>query len=259
MYRLLTLFVLGALLAGCTSSTPTASTDAAELSGRQLDLGMGYLRIGDYPRAREKLNKALMFDPRSAPVHAAFGLLFQLEGEHELAEEHFRKALRYDADNAQVRNGYGVFLFSMQRYPEAVKQLKKASENPFYVNRPSVFENLGVAHARVGDIEQAEGSFARAIRLNPEQSRALLKLAEIRFDQRNYLASQDLYNRHTRVSEETPESLWLCIRLADVFDNRDDKAGCVQALESVHPASQEYGKYSQYKQHGKYDENSEYR
>ena len=120
---------------------------------RQIDLGIGYLRQGDYQRAKEKLNRALEIDPKNGTVHATFGLLFQLEGEYELAERYFRDAVRYDPNSAQARNSFGAFLFARERYSEAVEQLKLAAENRFYQNRPIVFENLGVAYLRLNDIE----------------------------------------------------------------------------------------------------------
>lgn len=218
---------------------------AKELAQRHLDLGVGYLRNGDLPRAKEKLNKALAIDPKNGMAHSAMGLVFATEGENELAEQYFKRAVRYDPDSARVRNRYGAFLFAEKRYHEAVEQLSKASENRFYENRSNVFENLGVAYYRIGDVENADYAFKRAIRLNAEQPRALLELGDIRFEQRNYVEARDLLLRHTQIANRSPKSLWLCIRVARIFDNNDDEASCVVALEGIFPGSDEYQQYKE--------------
>lgn len=243
MIRALTTICLLALLTGCATEEPNrseAAVNMSEMTQRQLDLGVGYLRNGDYPRAKEKLNRALEIDPRNAVVHATFGLLFQLEGENELAETYFQNAVRYQPDSAQARNSYGAFLFSQKRYEEAVEQLEHASENRFYRNRPTVFENLGVAYKQLGDDERAEFAFTRAIQLNPEQARALLELAEIRYTQQNYAQSREYYVRHARVASTSARTLWLCIRLARIFKDYNEEASCIEALEGIFPASDEY-------------------
>ena len=237
------LILMTCLLAGCVTETSTRQEpagSASELLQKQLDLGVGYLRQGDYQRAKDKLNRALEIDPKNAAVHATFGVLFQLEGERELAERYFKSAVKFDPDSAQARNSYGAFLFSQKRYGEAVEQLKKASENRFYTNRPTVFENLGVAYVRMGDLESADYAFSRAIQLTPDQARALLELAEIRFQQRKYVESRELFARHSRNAPSTAKRLWLCIRLARVFGNDNEEASCAEALEGIFPASNEY-------------------
>ena len=246
MMRACWILVLVFLLSSCASDgnrSPETSGVSAEVVQRHLDLGVGYLRNGDYQRAKDKLTRALEIDPKNAAVHATFGLLFQLEGEDELAEKYFRNAVRFDPESAQARNSFGAFLFSQRRYQEAIEQLLNAAENRFYPNRPTVFENLGRAYLRVGDLEGAEYSFTRAIQLNPEQTRALLELAIIRYDQRNYVEARDLYARHTSLSAKNARTLLLCIKLARIFRSANDEASCAEALEGIYPDSDEYREY----------------
>ena len=124
-----------------------------------------------------------------------------------------------------------------------MEQLSKAAENRFYASRPAVFENLGVASLRINDLETAEYAFTRAIQLNPEQPRSLLELADLRFNERKYVASRELYTRHTRVAPKSAKTLWLCIRLARVYRDINEEASCAEALEGLFPASEEYRLY----------------
>jgi type IV pilus assembly protein PilF len=176
-------------------------------------------------------------------VHTSFGLVFQLEGEKQLSEQHYRKAIRYDPDFSQARNNYGAFLFVEGRYDEAIIQLQAAARDRFYPRRAQVFENLGVCYLRIGENVKAEDSFVRAIELNFSQGRALLELSSIRYDQKNFVESKRLYDRHASVVQQSSRSLGICIKLARVFDDEDSEASCALVLKNIFPASEEFVEY----------------
>lgn len=237
-------------LVGCTTSQTTqeserSGSEANELLQRQMDLAVGYLRNRDYARAKEKLNRALEIDPKYSPAHATYGLLFQAEGETELAEKYFRDAVRFNPEDSQARNMYGAFLYSEKRFHEAVKELELASENRFYANRPVVFENLGRAYRRIGDLEAAEYAFTRAIQLNQDQAGATMELADIKFEQQNYVEAKNLYRRYSQLAPSTARSLWLCVRLARIFKEYNQEASCGEALEGIFPNTDEYQLYKE--------------
>jgi len=239
------IIILGCLIlfAGCVSDRPSAhfgNADKEKLLQAQIDLGIGYIRNGEYQRAKENLTKAMDLDQRSPIVHNAFGLLFQLEGEDALAEEHFRKAVRFDPDFSQARNNFGAFLFEQERYEESIEQLQAAAEDRFYRGRSSSFENLGVSYLRLDRLEEAEAAFTRAIELNPAQSRSLLELAYLRFDAQNYVSARDLYIRYMTVASQNARSLWLGIRIARRFNDQDAEASYKLMLRNIFPASEEY-------------------
>ncbi len=231
-------------MTGCvTESDQTVFIDPENVVQKQIELGIGYLRLADYHRAKENLNKALKIKPESALAHTTFGVLFQREGENELAEEHFRKAIRYAPEFSQARNNYGAFLFAQERYGESIEQLSIASRDHFYQTRPAVFENLGRAYLRMNEPARAEQAFVKAIELNPAQARALLELAEIRFNQKVYVESWDLYRQHAGLSHRSARSLWLCVQLAERFSSKDEQASCSLALRNIFPTTEEYHQF----------------
>ena len=231
--------ILGGCVTEITGKVPK-KIDPEEVLENLTNLGIGYLRQGDYNRAKDNLRKALKIDPRSALVHTSFGLVFQLEGEKDLAEEHYRKAIKYDPNFSQARNNFGAFLFVEGRYDEAIDQLQVAAADRFYPKRPQVFENLGVCYLRIGESVKAEDSFVRAVELNFSQPRALLELSGIRFEQQNFVESKRLYDRHIKVSQPSARSLWMCIQLARVFEDLDAEASCQLVLKNIFPASEEF-------------------
>ncbi len=243
MKRLLAGLLLTGLLSGCVTETtgpaPLQAAPAAEQLQALVDLAIGYIRNRDYNRAKENLNRALSLDPNSAQVHNAFGLVYQLEGDDELADSHFSRATT-DRTYSRAYNNYGAFLFAQGRYQEAIDKLEVAAEDRFYDNRPLVFENLGVSYLRLGDTENAERAFARATRLNPGQPRALLEMAHIRFEQKNYIEARQYYRQFVGNSNQTARSLLLCVRLSRIFNDTDSEASCQLTLKNIFPASEEY-------------------
>lgn len=241
---ILSVLLLGGCVTESTGKLPKTIDKEKQLQSL-VDLGVGYLRNGDYGRAKENLNKALTIDPKSSLVHNTLAVVFQLEKEFDIAEVYFKNAIKYDPTFTRARNNYGAFLFERGRHQEAIDTLLVASEDRFYGNRSSVFENLGVAYQKMGNEMAAEEAYARAVALNPEQVRALLELANIRFEQRRYVEARELFRRYERVAPKSARSVWLCVRLAKVFENSNDEASCALALKNIFPASDEYKLYQE--------------
>ncbi len=237
--------LVGLLLQGCvTESTgPSRAADPQKQIATLVELGIGYLRNGEYGRAKEHLLTALDLDPQSATAHNTLALVFQLEQEYGVAEEHFKIAIRNKPDFTRARNNYAAFLFDRGRHADAIEQLQLAGEDRFYAGRPTVFENLGVAYLRTNNPVAAEQAFERSIALNPEQARALVELANIRFEQRRYVESRELYYRYEAVSSQSARGLWLCVRLARVFNDGNREASCALALRNIFPTSAEFKQF----------------
>ncbi len=252
MIRSLSVLMLGLtlVLSGCVTETTSTGVAARKSSGdveKQLQsyiaLGVGYIRNQEYQRAKDNLNKAINLDPSSAHAHTMMGYVFQLEGENETAEQYFRKSIRLDSDYSLARNNFGAFLFLQKRYEEAAAQLRKASEDKLYARRSQVFENLGMCYKELDSRSEAEQAFTRSIQLNPGQSRALLEMTDIRFEQRNYVEAQGFYNRYKKAARQNARSLWLGVQLARIFGRQDEAASYALLLKNIFPASAEYKAY----------------
>lgn len=245
MIRMLTSVVMVMLVSGCITEIkgPHLKADPVKSLQSYIDLGIGYIRNGQYQRAKDNLNKALALDSRSAQAHDAFGLLFQFEGELELAERHFKRAVSIQPDLSRARNNYGAFLFEQKRYDEAIKQLKEAAKDPFYPARPQAFENLGVCYLHLGELAQAEDAFSHAVGLNATQPRALLELAELKFKKQDFTGAKGHFERYRKIMQPSSKSLWLGIRIARVFDEKDDEASQSMLLRNIFPATEEHKAY----------------
>ena len=251
MIRSLAVLILTLVLTGCVTETTSTGVGARKSSAdieKQIEsyiaLGVGYIRNQEYQRAKDNLTRAIRLDSGSAHAHTMMGYVFQLEGENEAAEQYFRKSIKLDPSYSLARNNFGAFLFIHKRYEEAAEQLRKASEDRIYAKRSQVFENLGMCYIELNKNQDAEQAFIRSVQLNPKQSRALLELTDIRFEQRNYVEAQNYYSRYNRAARHNARSLWLGIQLARVFGKEDEVASYALLLKNVFPASAEYKAYA---------------
>ncbi len=242
------LFLLVAsLLAGCVSTgkVDPMRTDEGRDEARDayIQLGLGYVQQGLSERAKVPLKKALELDPANADAHAALALVFQMEMEAKLADEHYRKALSQRGGDARLLNNYGSFLFEQKRYQEAYEYFQRATQDTLYPERSRVFENLGMTAMRLAQRQQAKGYFERALRLNSKRSMALLEMALLSYEDKEYIPARRYYEGFSALSEQNARSLLLGARLAKIFDDRDKAASIGLQLKRFYPGTPEYQQY----------------
>ncbi|WP_068828117.1 type IV pilus biogenesis/stability protein PilW [Pseudomonas sp. BMS12] len=236
------------LLVGCVrtgGSVDPLTTDKGRDAARDayIQLGVGQLQQGSTEKAKDPLRKALEIDPSSSEAHAILALVFQQEMEPTLADEHFRKAISLSKGEARLHNNYGSFLYEQKQYAQAVEQFTIASKDTLYTERSRVFENLGLASLQLGQRDQAKKYFTRALRMNSGRPIALLNMAQISYAEGQYVPAQSYYQSFSKQSRQSPESLLLGIRLARVFEDRDQAASLGLQLKRLYPGTPEYQQY----------------
>jgi type IV pilus assembly protein PilF len=236
------------LLAGCVrtgGSVDPMSTKEGRDAARDayVQLGIGHLTQGSTEKAKEPLRKALELDSSNAEAYGALAVVYQYEMEPELADDHYRKAISLSENDTRVRNNYGGFLFEQKRYQEAYAQYLKAAEDTLYGERSRVFENLGLTALQMGKRAEAKGYFEKALRLNNQRSVSLLQMSLLSFEEKNYVAARSYYANYGQQARQTPQSLLLGIRLAKVFEDRDQAASLGLQLKRLYPGTPEYQQY----------------
>ncbi len=227
------------LTVGCVSTdNRVVPVNEQEVADRAIELGVAYLRQGDYTRAKDNLMKALAIDEGSARAHNTLAIVFQQEREFELAERYFLRAISLDPELIAARNNYGAFLYARARPEEAVTQLRIATEDRFYERRAQAFENLGVAYLALGDQDAARAAFERATALDARLPRTLLELATLNFKEQDYTRARDFFLRHRALSADSSRSLYLCTQIYDIFLESNQRDQCAADLIRIFPASE---------------------
>ena len=242
IYHIAALLLVTQLTGACVTETTGGLPPPAPLEERvqaQLDLARGYLEQRDFNRAQPALLKALDIDPRHVEAHVLSAVLFHAQNEYELAEYHYQYALRIEPDNAQALNNYGTFLYSRERFDEAIVPLSRLVADTSYRARSQAFENLGLAQLRVDDVAAAEASFVRALELNFRQAGSTLELADIAFKRGDYQLAASRLLEYRTMARQTPRSLCLGVKVASELGDADQLASNELALKNMYPAAAE--------------------
>jgi len=230
------------LMAGCqangTRPTTYAAPDpkAAEINMR---LGLNYLQRGDYAVALEKLEKALQQDPNLPSAHNTIALLYQRLGENAKAEKHFKEAVNRAPDYSEAQNNFGVFLCQQGRYDEAEQRFLTAVKNPLYTSAALALENAAMCASRKPDMERAEALFRKALQKEPTLSKSLLQMANISYQQQDYMQARAYIERYQSVAQWSPQALLLAIKTENKLEDQDAVSSYILLLRSRFPDSDE--------------------
>ena len=242
---ILTLF----LLAGCIHkdgydenirpSEIKESQTTNEIALTNLNLGIAYLKEGNYNKALEKLKKSLSADSDYAPTYNVLGLLYQLLGDNNKAEENFKRALAINNVDSSTLNNYGNFLCKQGRFEQAERSFLRAAENPLYEAPEIAITNAGQCLYVNNQIENSKKHFRQALQLNPRIPQALLKMSEINFEEKNYLSARAYLQRYQENVPHNAKTLLLGIQIEKKLGDKDAVSSYELLLKNSFPDSDE--------------------
>ena len=237
--KLLLVLLFAGLVQACVTVDPEQDQNE-KASAVNVQLGIGYLQQNNLELAEEKLSKALRQDPESPSAHNAYAILQERLKEIDKAEYHYEKATELDPNDSQAANNYGTFLCRNGRERESEKYFLKALDNPLYSTPEYAYTNAAVCLLRVREVKQAQEYLRRALTERSDFAPALLAMAGLYFDEKDYDQAQAYLDRFHLAAQPTARSLWLSIRTALESDPNTDVSELVQRLGELYPDSREY-------------------
>ncbi len=217
---------------------PSRKEQAFKVAIANMNLGIEYMRQGDYESALEKLNRSILAKPDFAPAYNVLGLLYQRLGDSKTAEYNFRKSLSIDPSDSSAYNNYGLFLCSNGRLDEAETVFLNAANNPFYETPEIALTNAGLCLFD-SKPETGEDYFKQALDKNPRFTHALIQLADVNFNRSEYELAHQYFDRYTNNGRHTPKSLWLGVRICNELGYDDDVSSYALLLKNKYPDSKE--------------------
>lgn len=237
---------LAALLAGCVSGSsrpPPAAASKKEAAQYNMQLGISYLRQGDYKAAQTKLEKALAEDDKLVPAWLGLGFVLERLGDPAGAEKSYRRAVNLDGSNPDALNALAVFLcLKKSETAEAMRYFDRAIAVPLAkaeTNRAMLFTNAGTC-AKREDLARAETYLRAALAADPAYRDALLQLADVALGRGNALQSRAFLERYLAAGRATPDALWLGVRLERSLGETKAAADYGARLKQDFPESVEY-------------------
>jgi type IV pilus assembly protein PilF len=237
-------------LTACVTTKQSSSPQLEKAAQIRLTLGLRYLQMGQFERAKVNLEKALTYEPDSAQVQVGMGYYYQQVREYGQAEKHYRKALSLEPKNGDILNTYGSFLCEAGRYEEADEAFTKAVRMPGYANLGATFENAGMCALKAGKPQVAEAYFVKALNHNPELAKSLLAMARMNLQRGQLIEARTYLQRHLAVAPVSPEALWLGIQIERQLGDADALASYALKLKGLFPESEEAKLYAKSEQGG---------
>ncbi|RKZ48868.1 MAG: type IV pilus biogenesis/stability protein PilW [Gammaproteobacteria bacterium] len=222
---------------GSGAIRPTTGTN--DVAAVNLNLGVEYLRLGQYEKALSKLEKAREADENYPPTYNTLAILYQRLGDKVKAEANYQHALRLNSSDASTLNNYGQFLCQEGRYDEAEASFLKAARNPLYSTPETALANAGTCAMAQGNLETAERYFRSALEQNPGVAVALIQMAQISYTNASYMSARAYLQRYLEISQHTAKSLWLGINIERELGDKNLLASYELLLKNKFPQSKE--------------------
>lgn len=218
------LAVLGLVVASCISTTTNVAprTDDADTARKYYQLGARYYRNGNFEMARDRLQRAVAFDPDLGIAQSVLALTFEQLDNARLAAEHHKKAVRAEPSNHIVRNAYAVFLCGRREFDQAREEFERAAGITENDDAEMTLTNAGVCFSNKPDFAQAETYFRRALDVNPRYGEALLQMSFLMYQKEEYLQARAFMQRYFANNRATPEALYLAVQIETSLG--DDRA-----------------------------------
>jgi type IV pilus assembly protein PilF len=240
MLRINLLLLILLSLSACVvvDEGPTQKEKASDIN---VQLGIGYYNQNNLELANEKLLKALDQNPRSSRAHHAYAVLQNRFMDKEKAEYHFKKAIELDDKNSEALNNYGAFLCRENRVEEAEEMFLRALKNPLYKSPEVAYTNAATCLRQANKKpEKVKQYLKKALAVGNNFRPALIMLADINFEEKNYELTTIYLKRYHLVGAPTARSLWLEIRNELELNHKEQADQLAEKLKTEFPDSSEY-------------------
>jgi type IV pilus assembly protein PilF len=245
--------VLGAAGLGCSHQPeimkPPESNTMSNVSAKAartpqqsaaiwVELGQHYLELGRYDIAKEDLQKALKFDPKSVDAHTVLATLYDRVNDRASAEENYRIAADLAPTAGASNNNYALYLCKLGKFDLAQKRFDVAKADGFYTSADLVYLNSGTCILLAkGSIDAAEADFRRAVDINPKNGQALFQLASVLYQKNDYFKARAFIQRFEALGQPSPDALLLARNIEDKLGNASGVREYSQRLHEEFPDS----------------------
>lgn len=252
MFRFKMLLVLACLLAGCAgtpqsrvqapASQETVLGQARTRAKAHTDLGFEYYAQKQLGIALQEANIAIKDDAGYAPAYNLLALVHVSLGDIRAAEEAFQRAMQISTGDPEVANNYGWFLCQSKREAQSLRYFIDAVQNPLYPTPLVALSNAGECAMKIGDHAAAEGYLQQVLDQAPNSTRALMLMANLKYQQKQYAQARGYLLDLHRNAEPIAGTAYLAYRIARITGNRDEEARYLALLRKKFPDSDEFKK-----------------
>lgn len=177
-------------------------------------LGLAYMRKGDWPRAKQKFLQALNEDKHSPEVNASFAYYLEKTGEVGPANKYYLHALAQAPDSGAQLNNYGAYLCRVGHYRLADIYFQRAVRDLHYENTAGAYENAGLCALENKNNAQAIVYFTKALVQDATRRQALYEIVKYNMQKKHYKKVLLFIQKYQEVSLRDPILLTWAIQAA---------------------------------------------
>ena len=200
-------------------------------------LGLAAQRFasGDLAEAEKQAGKALRLDPGSVDAHTLLAAVEARRGNAVAAGDNYRRAAELAPQRGDVLNNYGAWLCGNGYPAEALVWFDRALQAPGYRQPASALANAGGCALRSGQAERAGGDLRKALELEPGNPYALASMAQLQFDQGQYLSARAFSQRRLAAAPADASVLQLAVKIEQRLGDRVAASRYQQRLRAEFP------------------------
>jgi type IV pilus assembly protein PilF len=218
------------------SEPPDPILEAGKINAR---LAMEYLKRDQLNVAQEKIEKALVQNPKDVNVQLAAGLVYERLHDKKGAERHFRQAVRSEPNSPEALNALGAFLCRNEQHEKGEEMFVKAARNQIYRTPYVAYTNAGVCARSAGNLERAEQYLRQALASKVDYPETYAQLAGVLHDRGNNLQARAFVERFLSIAPATPDMLLLGHHIEHALKDDNAAAAFSTRLRKEFPNSEQ--------------------
>jgi tetratricopeptide (TPR) repeat protein len=151
-----------------------AIAGAPETVDARTNLGVALTAAGRTDEGVVALQRAVALAENSAEAHRALGDALDRQGHPDGARLHLERAVALAPSDGRSRHALGRLLIEQEQMPAAIEHLRIAA---LQTPAPEIHNDLGIALAATGRLDEAIEQFSQALQLDPGSAEARRNLA----------------------------------------------------------------------------------
>jgi tetratricopeptide (TPR) repeat protein len=201
-------------------------------------LGLAEAQLNELDAAISHFQKALSFAPTDAKTHFNLGLLYRRRGDSKQALQTYRQGLRLDPGDSAANQNFALLLMEAGQFREAIAPLQKLMK--LGTTDLSVRVALIESYLKCGMTVEGEREISSFLQIPSATSADKLKLAKVLIEDKQPAEAQSVLEHVARASPDLAEVHALLGRLQAAKDQYEAAAREMGLAVRLSPDTAEY-------------------
>ena len=176
-----------AKITGCTALIEADQDTTKNRSIIYGNRGTAYYNKGDYDRAIQDIDQAILLNPNEPSFYDTRGVAYKKKSDYDRAIQDFNEAIHLNPNFERAYYDRGGAYIDKDDYDRAIQDFNEAIH--LNSNDANAYNNRGVAYQKKGDYDRAIRDYNQAIRLNSNYTSFYGSRASAYFAQSNLTAA----------------------------------------------------------------------